>query len=473
MKKNLFWLVLILVLASFLRFYNLSGYLQFLGDEGRDALVVKRMIVDHQWTLLGPTASVGGFYTGPVYYYFMLPFLWLFQLNPVGPAVMAALFGVATVALIYFFVKELVGEKAGIIAALLLAMSPKMIEISRFSWNPNPVPFFCLAAIYAVYKQKIFLAGILTGILVQLHYINVLFVPIVGVSILLSFSLKDWLKKGIVIIVGFLSGISPFLLFELRHGFPNTKSVLEFIFRDGATVAPRTNNFVELFVEIYRRTFENVFQIFASPVFNIAIYLCLVAFLLWAWRRGRKILPILVWLVIGTLGLGFYRGTLYEHYFNFLYILPFIILGVILSRHWILAIGVLILFYLSATKWFFGSPPNNLLVQTQAVDKIVIELIEDKPFNFALIAPGNSDHAYRYFLEVWGKKPVVILNPDLDPKRETTTGQLIVVCEQQNCAPLGHPQWEIAGFGRAEIVQGREGPAGIIVYKLVHYYGSG
>ena len=68
-------IVLILLLAAYLRLYNISGYMTFLGDEGRDVLVVKRMIVDHKWTLLGPTASVGGFFLGPIYYYFMLPFL--------------------------------------------------------------------------------------------------------------------------------------------------------------------------------------------------------------------------------------------------------------------------------------------------------------------------------------------------------------------------------------------------------------
>ncbi len=97
LQKPRLWLVLILTLAAFLRFYRLPEYLQFLGDEGRDVLVVMHMIVHHQWTLLGPTASVGGFYTGPIYYYFMLPFLWLSHLDPVGPAVMAALFGLATV----------------------------------------------------------------------------------------------------------------------------------------------------------------------------------------------------------------------------------------------------------------------------------------------------------------------------------------------------------------------------------------
>src|SRR3990167_5271282 len=94
-------LILILIIAAFMRLYKIADYMTFLGDEGRDVLVVYN-ILHGKLTLLGPTSSVGGFFLGPIYYYFMAPFLLLFNYNPVGPAVMVALFGVATVGLIYF-----------------------------------------------------------------------------------------------------------------------------------------------------------------------------------------------------------------------------------------------------------------------------------------------------------------------------------------------------------------------------------
>src|SRR5690242_5825225 len=98
-------LFLILCLAAFMRLYRIGDYLTFLGDEGRDVLVVWNILHGHL-TLLGPTASVGGFFLGPIYYYFMTPFLWLFNYNPVGPAVMVALIGIATVWLIYFVTSQ-------------------------------------------------------------------------------------------------------------------------------------------------------------------------------------------------------------------------------------------------------------------------------------------------------------------------------------------------------------------------------
>lgn len=491
LKDSRFWLLLIIALAAFLRLYRLPEYLQFLGDEGRDVLVVKRMIVDHQWTLLGPTASVGGFYIGGLYYYFMLPFLWAFQLNPVGPAVMDVLFGIGLVALTYFFGKIFFNSRAGLIAAFLLAISPKMVDISRFSWNPNPVPFFALLTILLLFlatrthqKLLVFLSGASVGVMLELHYIDLAFVPIFGLCVLLLFPIRQAIINLIFGGLGIISGNSMFLIFELRHNFPNTRSALEFIFRGGATVAPRSNNLVWLFNDITRQLYEIVLG-FRGNFLLLVYYSSLAGFGWWAVKSFKtkierpKVILLALWLVLGAWGVGSYKGTLLEHYYSYLLPLPFILIGLTLQYFFqkrfllpIAALIILILSYFEVQHLFLWTPPNNLLAQTQAVDRIVLDLAGDKPFNFALVTSGNSDHAYRYFLEIWGRPPVTILNPELDPKRETVTSQLIAVCEQKNCQLLGHPLWEIAGFGQAQIAQKRDGPAGITIYKLTHYQPS-
>ena len=126
----------------------------FLGDEGRDVLVVYN-ILHGKLTLLGPTASVGCFFLGPVYYYFMAPFLLIFNYNPVGPAVMVALFGIVTVYLIYKFASEIFNYRVGLISALLYSISPVVIAYSRSSWNPNIFPFFSLLTLYIIYKALV------------------------------------------------------------------------------------------------------------------------------------------------------------------------------------------------------------------------------------------------------------------------------------------------------------------------------
>ena len=106
-------LFLIILLAAFLRLYKIADYMTFLGDEGRDALVVYN-ILHGKLTFLGPTASVGGFFLGPIYYYFMAIFTLIFNYSPVGPSVMVALFGIATVWLLYTVGKNFFNVRVGI-----------------------------------------------------------------------------------------------------------------------------------------------------------------------------------------------------------------------------------------------------------------------------------------------------------------------------------------------------------------------
>jgi hypothetical protein len=107
----------------------------------------------------------------------------------------------------------------------------------------------------------------------------------------------------------------------------------------------------------------------------------------------------------------------------------------------------------------------------QTIAQFVNEKTDNKPFNFALITGGNSDFAYRYFFTLWHNEPVSIQNTDMDPQRKTVTDQLFIVCESLPCKPLGNPLFEIAGFGRGEIVA--HWPVSVVeVYKLVHYKGK-
>src|SRR3989344_7457131 len=82
-KKDFFIFIGIILLAAFFRFYRLPEYMTFLGDEGRDALMIRRILVEHDLPLIGPTTSIGNIYLGPLYYYMMAVPMAIFWLNPV------------------------------------------------------------------------------------------------------------------------------------------------------------------------------------------------------------------------------------------------------------------------------------------------------------------------------------------------------------------------------------------------------
>src|SRR3989344_8901450 len=95
-------LVLVLLGAGFFRLYKITDYMTFLGDEGRDVLAVRAIVLGQPLPLVGPGTSIGNMYLGPLYYYLIAPSLLLANFSPVGPAAFVAIIGVATVGLLWF-----------------------------------------------------------------------------------------------------------------------------------------------------------------------------------------------------------------------------------------------------------------------------------------------------------------------------------------------------------------------------------
>ncbi|RJQ25637.1 hypothetical protein C4577_05330 [Candidatus Parcubacteria bacterium] len=511
-------LIAILIVAAFLRLYKISEYMTFLGDEGRDMIIVKG-ILEGKLTLLGPRASAGDFFTGPIYYYFMAPFVWLFKFDPMGPAVMVALFGVVTVFLVYFFGKYLFNKKTAFIAASLYAISPLVIAYSRSSWNPNPTPFFSLLMLFLLYKsiekfniKFLLVAGILFGISMQLHY-QALWLG--AVIFFFTFFSRYYIDKKIIVsslvkyylhlFIGFVIGFSPFLAFEIRHGFPNIRTIINVAF-GSASQGEANVAFSSIIQDVFFRIFARLLIRFPPPeqlsvyynlqveTWRILIIIFAALSIMFVIRVKNKLVPILfcTWLFVGVFMFGFYKKPIYDYYFQFLFPLPFLLLGNFLSTIYeykanfipikskileprkirflskIIAAGAvifLIYFNLQGTPFLF--PPNRQKDQVKKIADFVLSKTDNKPFNFALITLGNSDHGYRYFFELANRKPAVIQNPMIDPERKTVTDQLLIICEDRQCQPLGNPLWEVAGFGMAEVAD--EWDISVVkIYKLKH-----
>jgi 4-amino-4-deoxy-L-arabinose transferase-like glycosyltransferase len=477
------FLIGVLIISAYLRLWKIEDYMTFLGDEGRDVLVVKKMLVDHKFTLLGPTASVGGFFLGPIYYYFMLPFLWVFNLNPVGPAVMVALFGIATVFLVFVIGNKLFSSQVGLIASTIYALSPVVINYSHSSWNPNLVPFFACLLVYFLYKYRqdnrkhnLFIVGGIIGIGIQLHYLF-LFLVVFTAIYLLIINKKDFIKNLFPVLIGFTLLFLPFILFEIRHGFTNTKMILKFVFVSNDT-GFNLITFLNTTKEVSYRLF---FRLVAENRFIPTLITIIVAFYgLTEIKKNRKydsFLLLVLWCLIPVLLFGLYKKNIYDYYFGIIFPTPFLFTAIgiakLLERKQLLPFGIIIFVYLAVINWQsrpFVYEPNKQLQQVKNASLMVLEKAENKPFNFALITDHNSDHAYRYFFEIYGHKAVIVENITLDPKRTSVTGQLLVVCEVSDCKPLGYPSWDIAGYGRAEIT-GKWTSSVLEIYKLIPYKG--
>ncbi|MGD9639548.1 MAG: ArnT family glycosyltransferase [Alphaproteobacteria bacterium] len=490
-KKNrleILILLFILATAAFFRLYRISEYMTFLGDEGRDALMVKRILIDRDFPLLGPPTSIGNIYLGPLYYYMMAVPMAIFWLNPVAAAGMVAALGIAAVALIYYLTREWFGKAAASASALLYAISPITIIYSRSSWNPNPAPFFALLAILGIYKARqrndfrwFILTGVALAFVVQMHYTALLLIPFFALLWLYELFLirakgakrKYFWSSSLAALLAFLFLMSPLLIFDLKYNFVNYRAFIAF-FSQGGNVGFQYIDILSRSFSIYKDNLVGRYMGGSSllPTYLLSFLIILPLIISMINKVAKRkpfnwvYLALGAWLVIGILGLSFLRQSIYDHYLGFLNPVPFMLLGSSLSfvKKFKIPLTVLLIFgvglvNLSQNPLFY--PPNNQLRRTQEIAKFIINEAREKPFNFALIAARNYDAAYQFYLEVYNHKPKIA------PLE--ITKQLFVVCEDMVCQPTYSSKYEIASFGWTKIVSEQDF-AGVKVFKLVPYF---
>lgn len=492
-KGEFFIFLIIIFTAAFFRLYKIEGYMTFLGDEGRDAIVVKDILTKFDLPLLGPPTSIGNMYLGPLYYYMMAVSMAISWLNPVSSAVMVALVGTATVGFIYYFCRIWFGKSAAIFSAILYSVSPVNIIYSRSSWNPNPAPFFALLALFGFYqahKSRNYLWFVLTGIsiafCIQMHYLALILIPIYG--ILWFYELNSNTSKKLQInlfwhssifaVVAFLFLMSPLVIFDFRHNFMNYRAITAFFGNRETTVNLNILNTLGRIIPIFSSNLLSRYLTGGTQVLAVLLSILLpIPLILGIIKKIKNVeiswpsLALGIWLVVGLVGLSLYKQTIYDHYLGFLSPVIYLLFGALFAlnlqvskKYQQLFKGVLIilavfLIFTNLQKSPLLLPPNNQLQRTKDVSQFIIRESSNKPFNFALIAEHNYDAAYQYYLDLYGHKPKQV------PFDKTE--QLFVVCEDKVCQPVGHPKYEIAAFGWTKISDEKDFE-GVKVFILIH-----
>lgn len=497
-KQEAFVLALIIFIGMFLRLYRIADYMTFLGDEGRDVIVVRRLLLYADPILVGPGTSIGNMYLGPLYYYFIAPGLFLANYSPVGPAVQIALLGTFTIFFIWYVAREWFGKYAAVISSILYAVAPVVIVYSRSSWNPNIMPFFSLLVIYSLwkvyYQQKyiwLLTLGIAFAFVLQSHYLGLLLTPVIILFWLLALrnsrKLKDTkplMLHTLLSGLGFVILMSPLVIFDARHEWRNFEAMKKFFTERQTTVSakpwsslPKTLPLLEKIITRVVAGYDQIVGKWTSLVLFAPLILLagLIKKIKLNSKERKAHFLLLVWMGVALLGLGVYKQEIYDHYYGFIFAAPFLIIGgvgqsVINSSKFrgasVVIVGVALLVLVNLVNNPIKGLPNMQLRRTEKVAAAILEYSENKPFNLAVIAERNYDAAYRYYLDINNAKVV-----DIDPQKseETTTEQLFVICEMEKskCDPTHNPKAEVANFGWSKVENEWE-VFGTTIYKLGH-----
>ena len=322
-KKHKFILLflLIVLVGMYLRFYRIESVQSFGWDQGRDAWKT-RDIIKGQIVLNGPRTGVGHFHLGSIWYYMLVPFYLLTNLDPVGAIYLNIIVNLFNFAAILFVTKKIYGEKAALFVIFIYATNKYLIEINRTAWNVSPIPGVAALIFYSIYKivyeskyKWIFVLSFLTGFFFHLHF-SVVFLPLI---ILASFILAKDKKKvfvyGLISLPLLLIWLIPSVIYDLQSKNTNTilfNNFLKDYFIDGFHLRFFLYRIHDAFIQLQMilslpKTYS--FIKFIIP----GIFLVTLIF---EQVKKQKILGYLIflWFVVPAFGYSFYGGTTSEYY---------------------------------------------------------------------------------------------------------------------------------------------------------------
>lgn len=168
-------LIIIVILSAILRLVYINYLPPSLNwDEvslGYNAYSLLKTGRDEWGTILPTIFRAYGDYKLPVYVYFA-------AVSPFMVRLPSIMFGIAQVLIVYLIAKRFFSHKIGVMAALLVAISPWTLFLSRVAVEANLVAFFIAAGIYCLLIRRLSSGILLLGISVWTYNSARIFVPL-------------------------------------------------------------------------------------------------------------------------------------------------------------------------------------------------------------------------------------------------------------------------------------------------------
>lgn len=464
----------------FLRLYKLGEFVTFLGDQGRDAVIIKRIITFEHFPAIGPISSIGHVFLGPFYYYLMAPFLALFQFNPIGLAYGSAFFSILGLIGAYLIIKHEVGKSISIFFLFLLVFSYTQVDFARFSWNPNLLPFFSFFTLYFFYKyfttEKVLysiLFGAFLSFSIQLHYLAILLIPSVLVFFLFNISKKkltNKIIKGIVFsFFTFILFSSPLIIFDLKHNFLNFNSLIK-IFSDQGIISYSSP--LDRLLTTINAFFTYALVIKTTYFISILLFLVIVYYFIKSNFFKNKLflqiyfLQFFLYILLFSL-LNSFRLT---HYYTPIYFSFFIILASLIKSInnksklffivTLILLGVYTVLNFKTYSFIKFKEGNKQIWRAKMIAQSIINANPQLPYQIVPVPFTEMDGHIRYFLEILGKTP-------LSEESNQQPEELYILCYEKECDALNHPQWQIAAFKNKKVEKTWKIDR-VMIYKLIH-----
>lgn len=224
MKKSFIFLIIILIIAAFLRFWKLSENPEgFHADEaafGYNAYSLLQTGRDEYGKFLPLILKSFGDEKGALYAYFTVPFVKLFGLNEWSVRAPTALSGTAIVLIVFLLTHLLTQSRPlSLFSAFLLAVSPVSIVLSRVQSDPLVSVLFTLISIYLIIrwikekKYTLIIFGSFSCLLALFTYQTPRIFFLLFIPLLFLWFYKEMNRLQKMILLFIFAGISLFVFY--------------------------------------------------------------------------------------------------------------------------------------------------------------------------------------------------------------------------------------------------------------------
>lgn len=463
----------------------------FLLDQGRDYLAVRKIIVGHKLTLIGSEIGGGyagfqGIFQGPFHYYFLaIPFI-LSDGDPASGVVLMFLFGLATIYAGYRLGNTILGKHWGLVMAMLIALSPPLINQSRFVWNPHPSTFFIILAFIFIYllpqknKLHLLLAGFFTAF--TYNFEIAITTPLTITLLLYSlFFLRLKIKDLALILLGILIGFSPLFIFEIRHNFQAIHGTVSYLtsFHPGSSGNYGFINIrLDKFIYNLQDSFAKIPYLF-TPLFPLFLLFSTIYSFFKEKKKNIKKFLAFFFLLIGItiLVMSFLRNIIFMYYLihlNIIYMFMFTYILYSSYRNFRVSLFICVsliflIMILTGIKFSYFRTLNDfndydgtskIRAKKDAIDYIYKQAA-GKKFNLLIFTPSVYTDPYDYLLLWYAQKKFHYLPP------KEKKGDFYLLIEPELSRPWTYKGWLETVIKTGKVTSTQKLKSGHIVQKRV------
>ncbi len=487
-KITLAILAMALIVGSFLRLQGVfTNSFAFTYDVGRDMLALRDMYYLHKIPLIGATTGLPGIFYGPWWYYLLFPFFIIVGGDPQGIAFIMAVIGILSIPLGYLVGKKISGNMLGLTFATFISVSPYLIALSSQIWNPNIAPFFVLVVLYVlteIYKEKnasdsfiwYFLLGLLLALNIDLEIVfGTLFCTSIIASVLFVRRIKIALRNIFAFLLGVLIIFSPRIIFEFRHSFLMTNSLIRFLtIHDGTSslgILPTFMNRVEIFLDIFSQTTISGQMLLGVILFIASVVGFLVCYKKLQISERNFLSTAFITIAIFLIGTTFFSHDIWPHYLVGLPIIFLLSVSMVLvsaseitKDKPILIVTSILIFLIqlnpvniinTLSKPVFAGDASVYRNQVAVID-YVYRAAAGKQFKYVVYTPPVHDYTYQYLFEWYGQKKY-----KYEPAEKSKLAFFILEPDPEN--PKRLTDWLAARVGDGHIILTKDVKAGIVV----------